>query len=103
MKAVLIRWEDHFTTDSGWVDIKDTADYKPAVVESLGWLLHETDEFYVVALHLDTTNTHVNQSALILKSTVKEVIHVEDIRSIGSSRASGPTKESSRSSRRLKS
>ena len=52
---VIIRWIDS-TSQRGWVEYKSKA-YKPPRAEclSIGYLIHETDDWYAVAQNMSTS------------------------------------------------
>lgn len=53
---VLVTWEDATMLDTGaWVDHPERHDYKPVLVEQVGFLLHESDAGIILthAWHAD--------------------------------------------------
>lgn len=53
---VIVEWEDAACLDTGqWVDHSEKHDYKPVLVQQVGFLLHESDSGIIIthAWHAD--------------------------------------------------
>lgn len=91
-KAVWIKWLDA-TGDIGseWLDMHDLDRFSLATVETLGWLLEETDTTYAVCLMIDKTNEKWTSGCTIPKSQVLEIrsVHIEGVNGEDTDRGSG--------------
>lgn len=67
---VLIRWEDHTGRDD-WVEADDLEEsLSVGHVDSIGWLVKETDKHYIIAGGLTDPDRLYTSLQLILKGTV---------------------------------
>jgi hypothetical protein len=48
-KLVTIRWTDHYDHDDTWVEPEKPDRLKPALVESVGWIISENEEVIQLA------------------------------------------------------
>lgn len=80
-KIVRIKWLDHSGWENNtWHDFDSTvSDLAPFAVDTVGFLLNETDQYYVVAGTLANDNEKTNGEFLILKGTVLSVEVLVDI------------------------
>lgn len=76
-KLVLILWEDH-TADSSWVTMQDILDDGPAIIESVGWLVHETrKQITLVSARVKNHDEDFGGTQLILKKNIVERFEIE--------------------------
>ncbi len=72
-KLVLIEWLDHSAYSTGmWRDQEEVAaELRPAIIKSVGWILHETDTFLtIMSTRDDTPNQVCKHELCILKPTI---------------------------------
>ena len=81
--VVYVKWKDHFSVvhaDRRWIDLEELTSPQPYVmINTIGFLMHEDDDSYRVALSVDGEG-HINGNIIILKATVVEYkeLHVND-------------------------
>lgn len=71
---LFVAWRDHSGYDGGWREL-DELNHDVALVTSVGWLTHETDEILTivphVATHHDGSPTEVQGAFTIVKSCIR--------------------------------
>ena len=72
MKAVHVWWNDS-ATDLGWRD-KDISG--PSIIESVGWLVHETADFIVLSTSNGSSGKWLDQIS-IPRSAIRKVARVK--------------------------
>ena len=68
-----IWWRDHFDLGAGsWVPLNDVSkdDVAPAVMETVGWLVRETPDAYVITHTIHRRVRHARGVFVILKANV---------------------------------
>lgn len=78
--VVYIQWKDHFSVNGNWIEmnsITNSPDF--LMIQTVGYLLAETDEAYKVGLSVSDEGL-VSGNVIILKATVVEYkeLHVND-------------------------
>lgn len=68
MKKVYLRWLDSEASNE-WTDIDDISD-ELELTESVGWLIKETEQFYLVALSYDEGTNSINNYKKIPRCAV---------------------------------
>jgi hypothetical protein len=55
---VLIEWEDATAVeDDRWVEVKKEYKYTPAMIQTVGFLLHDSDQGVIVTAHWNEDHT----------------------------------------------
>ena len=80
MKDVeFITWLDHCTdSERGWQSLENILKLEPVVIDTVGWVVKETDDYLVMAASLQDVGENANASdqdaqgeMLVLKSCIK--------------------------------
>lgn len=72
---VYVTWKDACSHDQ-WTDVEDVDDTVP-VIESVGWLLDQSDKRIVMALNYDEHNQQVSCVMVIPKVFVERIVIVD--------------------------
>ena len=70
-KLIYLQWLDHHSNSNGWVGINNVLNEaeKPIIAESAGFLVGETDMYYIIAVNLGP-NDDLGLVMYILKGAV---------------------------------
>ena len=70
---IIIEWGDHGSHDS-WFASVDEADSraKPSIIHSCGWLINETEEYYLISAGISINDHMFTNVQSILKATVSK-------------------------------
>lgn len=61
-ELVLVEWVDSFGCSPNWQRIEGIEDLKPMRCQSVGWLVHQDDNYIVVVPHLSASDQpHIDQ------------------------------------------
>ena len=75
MKDVeFITWLDHCTdSERGWQSLENILKLEPVVIDTVGWVVKETDDYLVMVASLQNVgeNADVQGEMLVLKSCIK--------------------------------
>ena len=73
MKLVKITWFDHCKySDTRWRSKEEMSSLTPLTVTTVGWIIKETDDHYVL-VGTKANNDYYENEFLILKGTIKKV------------------------------
>ena len=71
VRVVLIEWDDHMSVgDGSWIDLSELHDLEVVRCESVGFLLNETENYYLISQTNNSIDSVVSPM-MILKSCVK--------------------------------
>jgi hypothetical protein len=70
-RLVWVQWVDPHA-ESGWMEFDEVCD-PPGCAESCGFVIHDEDDYVVLALSLDYVNNHVNGYIAIPKVLIKSM------------------------------
>lgn len=74
MRLISVKWLDH----SGfrhWVEKEQLMSAKPVVIQSVGWLVQETEDYVTIAASEDTEGKF-NDCNIIIRSCIQEMRNV---------------------------
>lgn len=49
----LVTWLDIVSHDGAWMDISEAKEYKPAPIQTVGWIIKEEEEYIVIVSSKD--------------------------------------------------
>jgi len=73
-QCVLVRWTDITSFEGSWLPKDEAKALKPATMETLGWIIHETDSHLVIASTVDVNEDLVGSVNSIPKAVISEMI-----------------------------
>ena len=73
-RCALVRWTDINSYDGSWMGLEEAKALKPAPMETLGWIIQETEEYIVIASTLDGQDDVVGNVNAIPSSVISEVL-----------------------------
>lgn len=77
MKLIKITWLDHTTYDDcAWRSIEESKELRPITMTTVGYLLEDHKDYYIVASTISNVDTCTNEF-LILKGTIKKFKEIE--------------------------
>jgi hypothetical protein len=81
---VLVRWLDHCDPEGPvWWTLDDIAEAKPAVMESVGWLVHEDDDVFRLSWSRATDGSLWSRPSVIIRACVVTItVLIPGVRSL---------------------
>ena len=73
-RCSLVRWTDINSYDGSWIGLDDAKSLKPAPMETLGWIIKETEDYIVIASTLDMNDEIVGNVNAIPRAVISEVV-----------------------------
>ena len=68
-KLVKVMWQDHISI-AEWLPLESAISMKPALAETIGWVIHDCDEYMIVAGERDTIMENYSNMTVIIKSCI---------------------------------
>ncbi len=67
-----ITWMDHCSMDNntGWNPLSKVAEMTPEVINTVGWIIHESDTHLIIVGSFGEDNEQVASDILIIKSCI---------------------------------
>ena len=70
---VLIRWADIQSHDGPWVDMAEIPEYTPVVVETVGWIITDADDYITLVSTLSDDKTFTGSVCSLPKGCIKSI------------------------------
>ena len=74
MRLISVKWLDH-SGFGRWVEKEQLMSAKPVVIQSVGWLVQETEDYVTIAASEDTEGKF-NDCNIIIRSCIQEMRNV---------------------------
>ena len=71
---VIVKWDDHTSLDSWIADEDIVKSVSPAIIVSVGWLIHETDKAVFIAGGRSDDNSWTSVQTILKSALVKKVV-----------------------------
>ena len=68
---VLVKWVDIQSHDGPWVDMEEASEYAPVVVETVGWIITDAEDYITLVSTLSDDNTFTGSVCSIPKGCIK--------------------------------
>ena len=78
-RLVKVVWKDIQGLDETWVDIGDVSDFEPVSVETVGWIIVESDEYLTLLSSLSADKTFGGSITSIPKGCIESMVMVSEV------------------------
>ena len=75
--SVLVKWIDISSFDGPWMTKAEAKELKPIHMETLGWIIHETEEYIIVVSTLDNENDSVGNVNCLPRTLITDIKTIE--------------------------
>ena len=77
-RLVKVVWKDIQGLDETWVDISDVLEFEPVSIETVGWIVVESEEYYTILSSLSADKTFGGSITSVPKGCVESIVLVSD-------------------------